>query len=351
MRRSWAREIGLAAFVLLLQSVPFLFSAPRPGGAWTVAEYAPIAATALPLLWRRRAPLTCLILIVFGIEAYAFLGRNGPPQPIWYGGLIAIYTIGAHAGRIQRIVAVAIIPIGVIIAVGSISTGVRETLTWGAVFALGVMMRTRREFAAESARHSIELAAERERTRIARDLHDILGHAFSVMVVQAEAGAMTAEPNSRAQTAFRAISDTGREAMAQLRATVGTLRTRGPSLADLQDLVSRAETSGMRVALAVRGQPRPLPAEVQLAGYRVVQEALTNSIKHSGATNVEVTVQWHPEEVRLSVIDDGTGPGARFGAAGSGLAGMIARAAEVGATVSYGPRKGARGFAVEAVLT
>lgn len=351
MWKGRTREIGLVAFALLLQSVPFLFTARRPGEPWTLVEYAPVAGTVLPLLWRRQAPLTCLLLIVLGIEAYAFLSEEGPPQPVWYGGLTAIYTVGELGGRSQRIAAMAVIPIGVLVAVGSISTGVRETLTWGAVFALGVLVRTRRELAAESARQSTELGAERERTRIARDLHDILGHAFSVMVVQAEAGAMTAKPDSDTQRTFRSISTTGRDAMVQLRATVGRLRAPGPSLADLGKLVAGAAHGEVRVTLAVHGEPRSLSAQAELAGYRVVQEALTNSIRHSDASRVEVRVCWHPNEVRLSVVDDGTGPGMSADAVGTGLTSMTARAAEVGGTVSYGPRRDARGFVVEAVLT
>ncbi|MGW5666470.1 sensor histidine kinase [Micromonospora sp. NPDC003776] len=344
------KDLGLAAFALLLQSVPFLFSMRHPGQPWTLAQYVPTLFTTLPLLWRRHAPFACFLVIVLGIEAYAVVGREGPSQSVWYGGLIAIYTVGELARRPARIAALAIIPVGVVVAVGSISTGVRETLTWGAAYALGATVRTRRVFTAESSRKSTELALERERVRIARDLHDILGHAFSVMVVQAEAGAMTSEAGSAAKPVFQAISATGRDAMAQLRTTIGKLRAAGPLLADLPDLVRRAAPSGVRVGMTVHGEPRELPHRVQTVGYRVVQEALTNSLKHAEATTVEVAVRWDRDEVRLTVTDDGTGSDVPTGGEGAGLAGMRARVAEVGGAVRFGPRRDGRGFVVEAVL-
>jgi signal transduction histidine kinase len=331
MRRAWLTDLGLMLAALITQSAPVvLLEHEQTGGEpWTVAGYLPVVVSAVPVLLRRLQPGLCLLVSALGVGAYAFV-ESGPAQPIWYGPLICMYTVAYQAPKYERIVALAATGIGMIIVIGSLNTAIREIAMWSAAYALGALTRSRQRAAAEA-------AAERERTRIARDLHDILGHAFSVMVVQAESGAaLTKVDPERAEQAFEAISETGRDAMAQLRGTVSALRAPLPGLADIPALVAR---TGLDVRLVESGTPARLSPEAQLAAYRVVQEALTNVIKHAGAAQAEVRMDWRDGRLNLSIVDSG---------GGHGLAGLRERVAAVGGTVET--EKTSAGFKVEAVL-
>jgi signal transduction histidine kinase len=335
----WRRagDVGLAAAVLLAQSVPFLLSP----GPWRLVGWLPVLGSALPVAFRRRAPLLCLILTELCVGAYDLVG-GAPEQPVWYGALVGLYTVADQAPKWHRVAALAITTVGLLATVGSPATAVRELLTWFAAFALGTLARTRRDLARQAA----ELAAARERARIAADLHDILGHAFSMMVVQAEAGGAITEDRPRRM--FDAIATTGRDAMRQLRQAVGTLKAGPPpGLTDLGDLVGQAERAGLQVRVRSTGTPRELPAEVQLAAYRVVQEALTNVVKHARAGTVELRTVWNGG-FRLSVADDGVGCNSSSG--GHGLSGMRERVAAAGGSVTVGTGLHGRGFKVEAVF-
>jgi signal transduction histidine kinase len=361
-----AKDAGLAVVVLLAQSAPFLFSERvGPGGAWRLVEFLPVLGSALPVAFRRRAPLLCLLLTEACIGWYAVLG-SGPAQPIWYGALIGLYTVAHQAPPRHRVAALVITAVGLLGAVGSLTTAVREGLTWSAAFALGALARTRRELDLMSAAQAAELAAARERARIASDMHDILGHAFSLMVVQAEAGgALAGRDPQRSVGAFDAIAAAGRDAMGQLRATVGELRdgmprAPQPGLADLPDLARQAEKAGLAVRLHVDGTPRELPADVQLAVYRVAQEAFTNVVRHARASTVELRTAWTADEFRLTVADDGVGPGpgpgtgagtaAGAGGGGHGLVGMGERVTAAGGVVTAGAGPAGHGFTVEAIF-
>lgn len=351
--RRWLTDLGLALVVLLLQSSPFLFTRPEGGGwdGWSARDYWPVLVTSLPVLTRRWQPGLSLAIAAVGIAAYAVV-EPGPAQPIWYGPLLIFYTVAYQAGRIERLLCVIGSFVGAISVIGSLNTGIRELATWSTAYALGALARTRKEAAAASRAQGEQLAAERERTRIARDLHDILGHAFSLMIVQAEAGAAVARSDpGKAEAAFDAISAHGREAMGQLRSAVGALRDRvpQPSLADLPQLVRRTQRPGLSVALAETGDARELPPDVQLAAYRLVQEALTNVVKHSGATRADVTVEWTAQDVRVSVEDDGRGPAGEGG--GHGLIGIRERVTAVGGSVETGVARQGSGFRVAAVFS
>ncbi len=327
-RRTWLIDLGLMLAALLAQSAPFVLldqvRARAGEEPWTLASYLPVVVSVLPVLFRRLQPAVCLLVSAMGIGAYAFVD-SGPAQPIWYGSLICMYTVAYQSSRVQRIVSLVVTGVGMVVVIGSLNTAIREIAMWSAAYALGALTRTRQRAAAE-------IAAERERARIARDLHDILGHAFSVMVVQAESGAALARVDpARAEQAFEAISGTGREAMAQLRQTVSALRTPLPGLGDIPALATRA---GLDVRVVESGTPAHLSPEAQLAAYRVVQEALTNVIKHSGSQWAEVRMDWRDGELDLSIVDGG-------GGGGHGLSGMRERVEAVGGTV---------GFKVEAVL-
>jgi signal transduction histidine kinase len=294
---------------------------------------------------------------------YSTIG-TGPAQPIWYGALIGLYTVAYQASARHRLVALIITVAGLLGVVGSLTTMVREGATWLAAFAFGELARARRELALVNTAQAAELAATRERARIASDLHDILGHAFSLMVVQAEAGgAVAGRHPDRVVGTFDAIAATGRDAMRQLRATVGELRDGSPrapqpGLADLPELARQAERAGLAVHLRSEGTPRDLPADIQLAAYRVAQEAITNVVKHAGASTVELRTAWTADEFRVTVADDGVGVAVSAGAGrmgevtsgGHGLIGMRERVAAAGGVVTVGTGLRERGLTVEAVF-
>ncbi len=352
MRHDRWRDLGLTALVLFAQSAPFLVTRPAEGGAWPLASWLPVLLSALPVAVRRRWPASCLLLSAIGVGLYG-LAETAPAQPIWYGPLICMYAVAYQSSRLIRIASLAITALGMLLTIGSLHPAVRELSTWSAAYALGALTRARKDTALAAERQAAELAAARERARIAQDLHDILGHAFSLMVVQAEAGAAVARTDpDRAERAFDAISTTGRDAMTQLRTTVGALREAGrtpqPTLADLPELLRQVEDAGLAARLAEHGPRRPVPAQVQLAAYRLVQEAITNVVKHAGATSVEVVLDWRPGELAVTVTDDGRGPDARP-AGGHGLTGIAERVAAAGGRVAHGPAP-AGGFRVEAVF-
>jgi signal transduction histidine kinase len=174
------------------------------------------------------------------------------------------------------------------------------------------------------------------------------------MVVQAESGAVFAGDQPKAQAAFNAISATGRTAVAQLDRALGLLRRDGatrhpvPGLAELPSLVEQARSAGLQAELLVRGEPRPVSADLAAAAYRVVQEALTNVVRHARASRAQVTLDWQKTELTIDVIDDGRGPASR-GAGGRGLVGMHERVRAFGGSLDT--RAGDRGgFRVTARL-
>jgi len=203
-----------------------------------------------------------------------------------------------------------------------------------------------------------ELAAAEERARIARELHDVVAHGLSLMVVQAEAAEeMLAHSPEAAAAPLHRVQETGRQSLAEMRRLLGVLRSAGdaapstapqPSLRRLPDLVREAADVGLRVDVDVVGEPRDLPLGIELAAYRIVQEALTNTRRHGRTRVARVRLGYCPEALRIEVTDDGTG-GDSPGPAGHGLIGMRERAALYGGTLEAGPADGG-GFRVAAVL-
>jgi signal transduction histidine kinase len=202
-----------------------------------------------------------------------------------------------------------------------------------------------------------EIALAKERARIARELHDVVAHSVSVMVVQAQAGPrLLAEPE-RVRDAFRSIETTGREALVELRRLLGVLRggeqhaatAPQPGLSSLEALLEQIRQTGLRVDLRIEGEPAQLPAGVDLSAYRIVQEALTNTLKHAGHADAEVIVRYETAAVELEILDNGVGPHTRVNGSGHGLVGMRERVALYGGLLETGSRNG-HGFAVRARL-
>ncbi|MCR3745287.1 histidine kinase [Actinomadura sp. NPDC048955] len=338
--------------------------------------------TVVPLVWRRRAPFA--IALVVACFAMGVSLHHRPGQMLQYGALVAIYTLadlGRH--RWQRWgfigVVVASIPPGALLVKNNDAGEFMFTLLLPmTAFLLGTLARTARERSNALVERSAQLEREREalererqaeaaraaaeeRARIARDMHDVLAHAVSLMVVQAEAGPVVVHTDpGQAERVFDAIADAGRDAMAQLRRTLGVLkeeqdhgvRAPQPTIDALPGLVEHVNRTQVHVRLTVEGERRDLPADADLAAYRIVQEALTNTVKHAGARAAEVLLRWTDHELEITVTDDGQGhggadPGWRRG--GDGLIGIGERAAACGGTAEAGPLPGG-GFRVSATL-
>ena len=320
------------------------------------------ALASLPLVWRRRHPLLVTSICGIGTVWLSILGAIDE-QPV--GQLVATYTFAALCGPVGRVVGVLGTAAGVAVSIlvpGGTLFGVSFVgLLFAVAYALGTSTRARRDRIALLEERGRRLAEEqtavaaREREAIARDMHDILAHSFSLIAVQAEAGPVLVRPDpARAERAFDVIGDTAREALAQLRQTLGAVRgphddlAPQPQLADLSTLVERAGATGLRVTVAQRGPTRSLPPLLGTAAYRVVQESLTNVVRHAGASSVEVGLHWSADRLRIDVSDDGSSGNADK--PGHGLIGMRERMTAIGGTLNAGPRPDGAGFLVTATL-
>ncbi|MFD7030831.1 sensor histidine kinase [Streptomyces sp. NPDC059917] len=356
------------------------FVVPRAAGLppATWVSYAVTTLGVLPLVWRRRSPVGVLVAIL-AVGGVYNLAVDGPGQPIPYAGLIAFYTVALLCPPRVRLAVGALAVVTVALSVGWNTGSARELLftlfVSGAAYALGRLQHTRLAYTAavedraaqleRANRIEAEQAAARERARIAREMHDVLSHAVSIMIVQAEAGPVAVRrAPERAEAAFDAIAETGRDAMAQLRTMLGVLRTDGassasprrpqPGIAELSEVLDRVRASGLAVSYERTGTVRALPAALEATVHRVVQEALTNVVKHAGAARVTVTLEYGPRVLGVTVVDDGRGPardGRGAGAGGGhGLIGIRERAAAHGGTARCGPGPTGRGFEVRVSL-
>ena len=236
-------------------------------------------------------------------------------------------------------------------------------------YALGRWMRARAAQAQIDREHAERLdatreltaqtAAHEERTRIARELHDVIAHSVSLMVIQAGGArlVMDAEPD-RAEESLLSVERAGRDALAEMRALLGALGdgrdpralSPQPGLAEIDGLLAAARESGVQADLHVDGEPATISPALDLCAYRIIQEALTNAIKHAAPARADVRLSWQADALELEISDDGHGSGAVNGAGGGhGIAGMRERVALHGGSVDAGPRAGG-GFAVRAQL-
>ena len=330
---------------------------------------------------RRRIPDTA-----FALAALSGLIQLTTPTPLPadIALLVLLYTVAAYRPRKHSAIALLACLGGAVLAVwvwvpsfrgGEPTYGERLIFAvgflWGCLllaWVLGDSMRYRRGYYAaledkaarlEAERHAqAKIAAAAERARIARELHDVVAHHVSVMVVQADGAgyALRTDPD-RAQAALRAISTTGRQALTEMRRLLGVLRSADqhtelapmPGLGELRELLDQARAAGLEVSYTLTGTPRELPEGAELAAYRVVQESLTNTRKHAGlAATATVTLSYERDGLIVQVTDDGMAtPSGEPG--GHGLAGMKERIGMYGGTVSAGPLAGG-GFRVRAWL-
>jgi signal transduction histidine kinase len=229
-----------------------------------------------------------------------------------------------------------------------------------AILAASALVRVRREVWArerEERDAAEKRRADEERLRIARELHDVLAHSISVINVQAGVGLALLDSNpEQARTALTTIKAASKEALGEVRQVLDTLRTPGqaprapaPGLDRLPELVEQAASAGLGVDIRTEGERTALPPGADLAAFRIVQEALTNVVRHSGSRTARVHIAYAPGRLRLRVDDDGPATGSDAGGSGNGLAGMRERAAALGGTIEAGPRPDG-GFQVRAEL-
>ena len=333
-----------------------------------------------PLWWRRSHPDLCFVAVVVLMAVQ--LPMTG--TPIWGQVALpfAIYSVAAFSTQRRAAIAVGIGLVGAVVGPvdwltalsllrfypGVLFVGACAMLVV-APWALGMLTRTRRAYVAQlidrgeraerEARQQVELAATDERARIAREMHDVVAHGLSVIVVQADGARYAADQDPTAATrALDTIGRTGREALTEMRQMLGLLRSDDgatgtrpqPGLADLDHLLAEAASSGLHLETDVEQRLPEAGAGVGLTVYRVLQEALTNVRKHAGPDpRVRVGVRGLPEGIRVTVEDDGRGASAPDDGKGHGVIGMHERVSALGGTIEAGPRPGG-GYRVDALV-
>jgi signal transduction histidine kinase len=328
----------------------------------------------LPLASRARFPVA--VVTAVNVASGVLLVVAAPHQPAFEpfaAVIVAFYSLGAHTSARRATAALAaMFAIGIGFTIAADARGAAAgNLLPPIVFLLGGwtigrIIRSRRQRTVELEALTRELEAQRdlqaeaavtiERGRIARELHDVVAHNVSMMVVQAGAAGRVlegAQPHVR--TALATIAQTGRETVDEMRTLLGVLRTNEdglalspqPGLADLDELVRNVRDAGLPVEVHVEGSPSALPPPLDLSAFRIVQEALTNALKHAGPARAEVTIRYQGPTVELEVRDDGPGV-ANGGGGGHGLIGMRERVAMFGGELETG--RGGGGFTVRARL-
>jgi len=390
---------GLIALALLAVGLAGTAPAGRNQGIDHITpwSYAGVTAAALALTFRRAHPTPALATVTAGTGVY-FLDGN-LYGPALFSLFVAVYTLGAHRPlRRAAMTAAAVLLVLTVCALIGSGPGADPVMTqvaWVAgPLAIGVTVRVGREQVLQARRDEARRQADAERLRVAQEVHDVVGHGLAAITMQAEIALhlLEKEPTkvSQAQEALTAISRTSRESLDELRTTLVAVRRGGdaddrspaPGLARLDELVARTRAVGVPVTVEIEGPLTALPAAVDLAAYRIVQEALTNVLRHAGAATAEVSLRRDADQLAVTVTDHsssptgraagpaadgssrtgraaGSAPGAsssRTGRAagsaldaGHGLAGMRERVSALGGTLSAGPHPDG-GFRVAATI-
>ncbi|KKK03564.1 sensor histidine kinase [Micromonospora sp. HK10] len=365
-RRHWGPWLfdGLLALALLVIGLAGTAPAGANQGLGTGrATYPLVVVAALAVALRRRWPLVILAVVTAAATAYLVLGY--PYGPILLSFFVAVYTVAARrpARTAAVAVGVALLTLLTHVFVGPRPpglVGLMPAAAWVVVpFAVGATVRLGRENAARGRADEARRLADAERLRVAREVHDVVGHGLAAIHLQAEIALhLLGRRPEQAEAALTVISRTSKEALDELRVTLTVVRrdeaaderSPAPGLAQLPQLRERLAGAGVPVSVEVEGEPRALPVAVDLAAYRVVQEALTNVLRHAGPATAAVRLRYAPAEVAVEVTDTGRGAvagGPRAG--GYGLAGMRERVTALGGSFTAGPAP-AGGFRVHATL-
>ncbi|MGZ6963270.1 MAG: sensor histidine kinase [Acidimicrobiia bacterium] len=340
----------------------------REPDAWAV--FLTVLAAA-PYYVRRRAPLPVLMITTVPVVLLAVIGYPTGASPNWL--LVGMYTVAAYTGPVQRLLGAATVTIGlgVVAVLGAPDLNGAAIVLNYALFAtayfLGATIRTRRLYAEDlEARAAMlerqrdeeaERAVANERLRIAQELHDVVAHSMGVIAVQAGVGAHVIDTDpAEAKKSLDAIAHTSRSTLTEIRRMLGVLRedegaqyAPAPGLADLDRLVHEVGSAGVDIAVQAEGDRSELPPGVDFTAYRIVQEALTNVLKHAGPARVQIRIDYEPDALALEVADDGRGVNGRANGVGHGLMGMRERVGVYGGTFDAGPRPGG-GFRVRVRL-
>jgi signal transduction histidine kinase len=375
--RDAALAVGLFALAVLEVTGSLPFDPVLMGPAWLPL----VALVIAPLAFRRRAPLPAFcVQVAAWVATTAVSGHWGVTLGTTVALLVGAYSTGAYSTRRWRsavvaVVTASILPIVMILILPSLSR-FRDSLsiysdTQGLIiiiaWLIGQSIRAQRrhvEGLVERARRLereqaavARAAVVEERARIARELHDVVAHGVAVMVVQAEAARrLLRRRPEQAEEALRTVSGTGTEALEELQHLLGVLGSDdtpalepAPGLRDLDGLLERLQRSGVAVEIRLEGEARSLPRGLDLTAYRIIQEALTNVLKHAGAARAEVRLRYSDDSLGIEVTDSGKSAIRANGAGGRGLVGMRERVAAYGGELEAGP-VAQGGFAIRARL-
>ena len=364
---------GVVALLLVVAQVQIWPAAPAYEVGGRALNAALAAAMTLPILLAGRWPLPAALVVLAAVTVDQVLGGDGGYQ--WFVVVLIVYALGAHAGAVAGPVGAGVVA-ALVLAVdlprlrdgAPVDEVVPAWAVLAGVYGFGRWVRHRRREVTRLSDRAAELerdqeaaarrAVDLERARIAVELHDLVAHSMAVIVLQAQAGRRVIGTDAAAADgALAAIESTGRSAMAELRRLLDVLHLDGetddldprPGLASLPALAERVGRAGMPVTIAVDGCERPLPAGVDLSAYRIVQEALTNALRHAGRAAASVGVTYGADTIELRISDDGAGTPDGLGGGGHGLAGMRERVRLFGGTLEAGPSP-TGGFRVRAVL-
>jgi signal transduction histidine kinase len=348
----------LAALLAVFAVLDVALSGDWRGPLWVNAIVMPLIA--LSLAWRRTAPTLVLAGVMGGLSVLSLAFGSSETWSSLFLAVVAVYSAASH-GRDLLVAGIIVGASTVLITltdpeIKTFGDAIWSSTLLGLVFLAGLTgsaLERRSERLAHRAanfdREQEERAAEavaEERRRIARELHDIISHSLAVMVLQAGAAEQVLDGQpEKVRQVLESIRVTGQEAIGQMGTLLGLIRSREdhslqpqPSLADLEVLLAKMRTSGLEVDFEVDGEPRDLPAALELSCYRIIQEGLTNSLKHSGAGGAVLRLRYQPDQFEVEVVDDGgspaPGPGSQIG-----LVGVRERVAVFGGEIKVGPRR------------
>jgi signal transduction histidine kinase len=364
---------ALIAGVVLLVAIPTLWAVDQ--GTYTYKDPGAIAilltiAFAVPFFFRRHAPVATLVAATIPALLLTGLGyqSNAAAQAL----LVLTYTVGAYATTRLRMFSVLWVVAALLVARATApdldngGLALNATL-FTAAYLFGTTVRNRRLYTQELEERAIALERERdeeskravadERLHIAQDLHDVVAHSMGVIAVQAGVGAHVIDSDpAEAKKALEAISLTSRTTLTEIRRMLGVLRADSdadyapaPNLDDIDRLVHDVQAAGLEVDVRAEGDRATVPPGVEFTAYRIVQEALTNVLKHAGKANASVVLHYEPAVLRIEIIDDGRGINGTTPDGGHGLMGMRERVGVYGGSFEAGPRHGG-GFRVMATL-
>ena len=388
MSARWLKRVGASPLLDAAAGVALTVATwIEEWGQYRHAGPGPWAALALlavligvPLAWRRRAPLAVMTIVIAAGLASSLLAAaeigartagQGPLAP-FLAVLLAVFSFGAYAEG-WRVLAGGVVlaaALGVSVVFGAAGGQGTDWGFWvatGIFWIMGLLFRQRllrvadlqaqaeqlRQGQAERARWAVV----EERSRIARELHDVIAHSVSVMVIQAAAARHTLDPgDGEMREALQSVETAGREALAELRRLLGILRRPDdepalapvPGLGRVGTLVEQMREAGLPTELRVEGEPAEIAPGIDLTAYRVIQEALTNALKHAGPARAQVRIRYRPRELDLEISDNGRGTDGHADGGGHGLAGMRERVTLYGGTLDAG--RGDTGFTVHARL-